>query len=174
MRPRSSAWPTAAFMPLVVSRATGSCSRRQSAPPSPKSSHPEAPPSTSPRIVWSASPTALSSPRRSSSRGWTRLGRPRLEGEAVARELLDLEAALDRRLDVELLADVGVLADELASLARNGLPRRRLRLPEIHCAPALGRLVRNPGLEPKPLDLLQRTPRFVSEVGAQRREGGVR
>jgi len=41
-----------------------------------------------------------------------------LEGEAPARELFEGEAALDRRLDVELLADVRVLADQLARAAR--------------------------------------------------------
>src|SRR5512132_4207659 len=105
---------------------------------------PEAPRSTSRRIVWSASRTEWCSPRPSSFRGaardgpWTRLGRARLEGESEARELLDLEAALDRRLDVELLSDVRILADELAGLARDVLTRRRRRLPEIDRAPALG------------------------------------
>jgi len=41
-----------------------------------------------------------------------------LEGEAAARELFDREAALDRRLDIEFLADVRLLPDELAHAAR--------------------------------------------------------
>ena len=67
------------------------------------------PHSTCRRTGSSASRAARSSPRRSSSSG--------LEREPAARELLDGETALDGRLDVELLADVGVLADQLAGTA---------------------------------------------------------
>jgi hypothetical protein len=41
-----------------------------------------------------------------------------LEGEAAAGELLDREAPLDRRLDVEHLADLRFLPDQLAHAAR--------------------------------------------------------
>ena len=42
----------------------------------------------------------------------------RLESETVARELLHRVHALDGRLEVELLTDVRLLADQLASSAR--------------------------------------------------------
>jgi len=70
-----------------------------------------------------------------------------LEGEAPTGKLFDRELPLDGRLDVEFLADVRLLADQLAGLARQLLGGRLARFPEIDGAPALGRLVRDPGLE---------------------------
>src|ERR671910_3201859 len=97
----------------------------------------------------------------------SRRDRSALEGEAEAGQLLDVEPALDRRLDVELLGNVGLLADQLARAAGEILPGGLERLPDVDRAPALRRLVRQPELQPQALDLLELVDRFVDEVAAQ-------
>jgi hypothetical protein len=90
-----------------------------------------------------------------------------LEGEAAPRELLVCEEALDGRLDVELLADVRILADQLAGLARHFPLGCLAGLPEVDRTSALGCLVRDPGLEAKPRDVLERIDRLVAQVAPQ-------
>src|SRR5205823_5275515 len=68
-----------------------------------------------------------------------RFGESPLERQSQPRQLFDHEPALDRRLDVERLADLRVLADQLARLARHRLLRCLRRLPQIDRAPPLGR-----------------------------------
>ncbi len=93
--------------------------------------------------------------------------RSHISKAAEARQLLDVEAALDRGLDVELLGDVGLLADQLARPARKRLPRSFDRFPDVDRAPALGRLVGDPELQPQALQLLELVDRLVHEVAAQ-------
>ena len=72
-----------------------------------------------------------------------------------------------RRLEVEHLDDLRVLADQLArprrQLLLGGLPR----LPDVDRAPALGRPRRRPTLEEEPRDLLELLDRLVAEVAPQ-------
>src|SRR3954465_11646787 len=77
------------------------------------------------------------------------------------------EAALDRGLDVEVLGDVRILADQLACPARQLLRGRLGRLPEVDGAPAVGRLVRDPGLEAQALHLLEGVDRLVVQVAPE-------
>src|SRR3712207_5456374 len=70
-----------------------------------------------------------------------------LEREPKPRELLDGVPPFDRRLDVELLRDLRILADQLARAAGKLLARGLRRLPDVHGAPTLGRLVGDPRLE---------------------------
>ncbi len=60
-----------------------------------------------------------------------------VEGQAAAGQLLDLEQSLDGRLDVELLDDVRLLADELSRPARQLGSGGLCRLPDVDGAPAL-------------------------------------
>ncbi len=73
-----------------------------------------------------------------------------LGSKAAARQLFDREPALDRGFDVELLADVRLLADQLPCTAGHLLLSRLSRLPEVDRAPALDCLVRDPRLEAEP------------------------
>src|SRR5438876_1067151 len=90
-----------------------------------------------------------------------RLAPLRLERKTPPRELLDRERALDRRLDVELLADVRLLTDQLTSSARQLLASRLRRLPEVDRSPALGHLVRDPRLEAQARNLLDLIDRLI-------------
>jgi hypothetical protein len=74
---------------------------------------------------------------------------------------------LDRRFDVELLADVGLLADQLARSARQVLPSGLRRLPDVDGAPAFGRVVRDPRLEAEPRDLGELLDGLVAQVAPQ-------
>jgi hypothetical protein len=82
--------------------------------------------------------------------------RPRRESSSTA------NAPLDRRLDVELLADFRLLADQLTSSARQLLASSPRRLPEVDRSPALGHLVRDPRLEAQAWNLLELADRLVA------------
>src|SRR5215216_5954449 len=97
-----------------------------------------------------------------------------LEREPEPRELFEDEAALDGRLDVELLADVGVAADQLPGPARELLVGRLARLPEVHRPPPLGGLVGEPGLEAKARNLLERVHGLVAQIAAELPDGRLR
>src|ERR1051326_3342271 len=84
------------------------------------------------------------------------------EREPQPRELLLDEPSLDRGFDVERLTDLRVLADQLASAAGHRLLRRLRGLPQIDRAPALGRLVRDPGLEAQPRNVRELVDRLVT------------
>src|SRR5262249_24531138 len=142
------------------SPATGSCSHRPWAARSPRRSSTARRPSISARTGSSGSRTVRGSPRRSSSTGL-------LVSEAPARERLDQGLPLDRRLDVELLAGVRLLADQLTRPARQLLLRVLARLPQVHGAPALGRLVRDPRLEAQAGHVFEGVHRLVVQVAAQ-------
>src|SRR5215216_5049592 len=90
-----------------------------------------------------------------------------LECEAEPRELFVGVPALDRRLEVELLDEIGILADQLARQARQLLVGCLTGLEEVERAPALSGGVRDPGLQPQPLDVLERVDRLVAQVPAQ-------
>ena len=98
----------------------------------------------------------------------------RLESETAARELLHRVRALDRRLDVELLTDVRLLADQLARSARQFRAGSFHRLPEVDRPLALGHLVRNPCLEAQAGNLLELIDRFVPQVAPQLLDRGLR
>src|SRR2546427_10863167 len=89
-------------------------------------------------------------------------------------QFLDEVLALDRRLDVEGLADVRVLPDQLPVAAWNGLFRRLVGLPQVDGAPALGRLVRDPGLEAETRDVGERLDGLVGEVTPELLNGRLR
>jgi hypothetical protein len=97
----------------------------------------------------------------------SRRRRARLEGEAEPRELREVEAALNGRLHLELLPDVGVLADQLAGAARQGLVGRLPRLPEVHRTPALGDLVGDPRLETESRHVFELADGLVTEVAPE-------
>src|SRR6185436_5220796 len=77
-------------------------------------------------------------------------------------------SSLARCFDVEGLADLGVLADQLAQPPRDLLLRRLDRLPELDRAEALGRLVRDPGPEAKAGNLLRGAVEVVPELVERR------
>src|SRR5688500_11618089 len=97
-----------------------------------------------------------------------------LEGEAVVRQLLVGELALDGRLQVELLDEVGLLPDQLAHPARKLLVGGLARLEQVERAPALPRGVRDPGLEAQAVDLGERVDGLVAEVPPQLLDRGLR
>jgi hypothetical protein len=90
-----------------------------------------------------------------------------LEREPAPRELLERERSFDRRLDVEHLAEVGLLADQLPGTARQLLLSRLRRLPDVDRAPALRRLVRDPRLQAQPRDLGELFDGLVAQVTPQ-------
>jgi hypothetical protein len=58
-------------------------------------------------------------------------------------------------------------ADQLASASRQLLASRFRRLPEVDSSPALGRLLRDPGLEAQAGNLLELVDRLVPDVTPQ-------
>ena len=77
------------------------------------------------------------------------------------------EATLDSRLDIELLDQIGLLADQLADAARELLIGLLARLEQVEGAPTLAERVRDPGLEAKTLDLGELVDGLVAEIPAQ-------
>src|SRR5918999_4542994 len=104
----------------------------------------------------------------------TALEGPLLEREPAARELLEREPSLDRRLDVELLGDVGLLTDQFARAARKLLACGLRRLPQVDRAPPIGRLVRDPGLEPQARNVGERIHRLVAQIPPELRDRRLR
>src|SRR3954466_6978066 len=88
--------------------------------------------------------------RRWTRRPWCRRDAASRRGErgpATGQQRIG-EHALDARLEVEVLLEVGVLADHVARAAGQLLPALLLGLPEVNGAPAVALLVGDPELEP--------------------------
>jgi len=73
-----------------------------------------------------------------------------------------------------MLADVRLLADQLARSARHLLTSCLRRLPEVDRSPALGHLDRDPRLEAQARNLLELIGRLIPQVTAQLIDRGLR
>jgi hypothetical protein len=80
---------------------------------------------------------------------------------------VQLEVALDRRLDVELLQHHRLRADQQARAAWQLLLGGLARLEEVERAPALADRVGDPDLEAEARDVLELVDRLVAQVAAQ-------
>ena len=125
--------------------------------------------------VWGASGTlAQTAVRKGARQQLVRRQVALLEREAEPRELVLDEAALDRRLEVELLDDLRILSDQVAHTGRQHLVGLLPRLEQVEGAPALAQRVRDPRLEAQPFDLGELVDRLVAKVAAKLLDRGLR